>query len=151
MCLDLFKPWFPQESKGSNKSPFRVVGGLNDAECIISGSSRNGRFLLILQSPEITEQIDLGTHSTSELLWQGMWADASCDSVGKGAGGAGAGVVPCVSVSFHILLAQEKRKRTATTCVALGEFPLSLSTAVFTVFLPSGREGIQHLTTYLTL
>lgn len=57
------------------------------------------------RSPEMTEQIDLGTHSTSELLWQGMWADTSRHRVGKGAGGAGAGVMSYVSLSFHILSA----------------------------------------------
>lgn len=58
---------------------------------------------LVEQSPETTEQIDWGTHSTSELLWQGTRAGASCGSAGKGVG-----VVPCVSISVYILPTEKR-------------------------------------------
>ena len=65
---------------------------------------------LVEQSPEMTEQVALDTHSTSELLWQGMWSGATCASVGKAAGGAGAGVVPCVSICIHIFFCIDNTK-----------------------------------------
>lgn len=63
---------------------------------------RSFSFPLVEHSPAMTEQIDLGTHSTPELLWQDMWAGASH---GKDAGRAEAGMVPCVSLPVYILSA----------------------------------------------
>ena len=49
-----------------------------------------GSFLspLVERSLQMAEHVDVGTHSTSELLWQCMGADAFLGSVGKGADGA---------------------------------------------------------------
>lgn len=78
-----------------------------------------------------------------------MRAGSACGSVGKGAGRAEAGVVPlcpylstfCLQRKQQMLDRNKSEKRLPMTCVALGEFLLSLSVAVFPMSLTSGRES----------